>query len=294
MEGFLNLNKPAGWTSHDCVGKLRRIFHTRQVGHGGTLDPDATGVLPVAIGRATRFLQFLSGGKSYRATFVLGQTSTTDDASGDITGRHPVPDLDEAAVRSVLPQFVGDIQQVPPIYSAIRRQGKRLYELARAGETVESLQLEPRTVRIDRLTLLAWRGGEFPEVDLTIDCGSGTYIRAIARDLGKSLGCGGLMSHLHRTRSGPFSDRDSVPLQSLLDLTHPEEKLQPISTAFDHLPEIALDPDTAHRWCCGQKIPHPDPKTPHLVKVMRDREFLGLGQLQENHLKQMRVLASQG
>ena len=294
MDGFLNLNKPAGWTSHDCVGKLRRVFHTRQVGHGGTLDPDATGVLPIAIGRATRFLQFLSGGKSYRATFVLGQTSTTDDASGEITARYPVPNLDEATVRSVLPQFVGEIQQIPPIYSAIRRQGKRLYELARDGATAESLRLEPRTIHIDCMTLLAWRAGEFPEVDLAIDCGSGTYIRAIARDLGIVLGCGGLMSRLHRTRSGPFSARNSIPLDSLLEITHPEEILQPISSAFSELPSVILDAEMAHRWCCGQKIPHPDPHNPDLLKVMGNGEFLGLGQLQEDYLKQMRVLASQG
>ena len=293
MDGFLNLNKPAGWTSHDCVGKLRRIYNTRQVGHGGTLDPDATGVLPVAIGRATRFLQFLSGGKGYRATFVLGKTSTTDDASGEISG-HPVGDIDEAAVRSALPQFVGDIQQIPPVYSAIRRQGKRLYELAREGATIESLQLQSRAVQIAAIELIAWRAGEFPEVDVSIDCGTGTYIRAIARDLGQVLGCGGLMSHLQRTRSGPFELETSVTLDALLDCANPEEKLQSIAAAFERLPDIHLDESLAHRWCCGQKIPHSQPNNPNLVRVMGDRGFLGLGQLQDGFLKQRRVLASQG
>ncbi|MGK7906324.1 MAG: tRNA pseudouridine(55) synthase TruB [Synechococcus sp.] len=294
MEGFLNLNKPAGWTSHDCVGKLRRIFHTRQVGHGGTLDPDATGVLPVAIGRATRYLQFLPGGKSYRATFVLGQSSTTDDSSGEITARQPVPTLDEATVRAALANFVGNIQQIPPVFSAIRRQGKRLYELAREGATAESLQLEPRSVQIDRIVVLAWRGGDFPEVDVEIDCGAGTYIRAIARDLGHLLGTGALMSRLHRTRSGPFVDADSIALQTLLETDHPETMLQPISAAFAELGEIELEKEEAHRWCCGQKLPHPDPHNPNLLKVTCAGQFLGLAQLQDDYLKQMRVLASRG
>lgn len=294
MDGFLNLNKPAGWTSHDCVGKLRRIFQTRQVGHGGTLDPDATGVLPVAIGRATRFLQFLSGGKSYRATFVLGKTSTTDDASGDITREQSAIAINEAAVRAALPHFIGDIQQIPPVYSAIRRQGKRLYELAREGATIESLQLQPRPVHIAAIEPIAWRSGEFPEIDLRIDCGTGTYIRAIARDLGQGLGCGGLMSHLQRIRSGPFVADTSVTLEELLECTNPEKMLQPISAAFEHLPAISLDESLAHRWCCGQKIPHPHPENPNLVRVMGDCGFLGLGQLQEDCLKQRRVLASQG
>ena len=293
MDGFLNLNKPAGWTSHDCVGKLRRIYQTRQVGHGGTLDPDATGVLPVAIGRATRFLQFLSGGKSYRATFVLGKTSTTDDASGEIVVQPPIA-IDRTAVRAALSQFVGEIQQIPPVYSAIRRQGKRLYELAREGATIESLQLQPRAVHIHAIHILAWRGGEFPEVDVQIDCGTGTYIRAIARDLGQALGVGGLMSHLHRTRSGPFGVDNSITLEMLLDCTKPENMLQPIATAFTHLPAISLDDTLAHRWCCGQKIPHPEPDNPDLVRVIGERGFLGLGQLQEGCLKQRRVLASQG
>ena len=294
MDGFLNLNKPAGWTSHDCVGKLRRIFHTRQVGHGGTLDPDATGVLPVAIGRATRFLQFLPGGKGYWATFVLGKTSTTDDASGEITEQVSDVAIDEATVRAALPQFVGDIQQIPPVYSAIRRQGKRLYELAREGATAESLQLQPRAVHIAAIETMAWRGGDFPEVDVQIDCGTGTYIRAIARDLGQVLGCGGLMSRLQRTRSGPFVLEDSVTLESLLECTDPEKMLQPIAAAFEYLPAIDLDESLANRWCCGQKIPHPHPDNPNLVRVTGDRGFLGLGQLQDGCLKQRRVLASQG
>ncbi|WP_017324598.1 tRNA pseudouridine(55) synthase TruB [Synechococcus sp. PCC 7336] len=294
MQGFLNLNKPAGWTSHDCVGKLRRAFNTRQIGHGGTLDPDATGVLPIAVGRATRFLQFLSGGKAYRATFVLGQTSTTDDASGEITARHPVPHLQREDVRAVLPQFIGTIAQIPPVYSAIRKQGKRLYELARAGATAESLALEPRRVEIYRIECLAWRAGEYAEIDLDIECGTGTYIRAIARDLGQTLGCGGLMSQLHRTQSGPFHDRDSIPLDTLLESANPDQFLSPIAFAFRDWQAISLDPDSARRWCCGQKLLHPDPDNPNPMKVMQGDRFLGLAQLQDGLLKPLRVLASQG
>lgn len=196
LEGFLNLDKPAGLTSHDCVAVVRRVLRTRQVGHGGTLDPAATGVLPIAVGRATRFLAFLSGDKVYRATFRFGQRSDTDDAEGQIQVGSPCPELSREQVEECLREFVGEIWQVPPLYSAIKRQGKKLYELARAGAEAAELGLEPRRVVIRHLQILGWRSGEFPEVDLEIACGPGTYIRALARDVGEKLGCGGLMSRL--------------------------------------------------------------------------------------------------
>jgi tRNA pseudouridine55 synthase len=295
MLGFLNLDKPPGLTSHDCVSKVRRVLREKQVGHGGTLDPAATGVLPIAVGRATRFLPFLSGEKVYRATFVLGQTSTTDDAEGNIVTRTPSPRLFRAEVERALAQFVGPIQQVPPAYSAIRLQGRRLYELAREGATVESLQLEPRSVTIHRLDCLAWREGDYPELDLDITCGTGTYIRAIARDLGHILGCGGLMSQLRRCQSGPFRLDASLPLDTWLESVDPSSALQPVESAFAYLPAIQLDPESAWRWCCGQKLPLPAPLTPGTpLQVLQGERFLGLGQWQEGMLRSLRVLASQG
>ena len=297
-QGFLNLRKPAGWTSHDCVSKVRRVMQTRQVGHGGTLDPDATGVLPIAVGRATRFLQFLPTGKTYLATFRFGQTSTTDDATGDITQSQPAPELTLADIEAISPHFIGTIQQVPPVYSAIRKQGRRLYELARAGATLESLDIDPRPVDIYRLDALDWRSQDYPELDLEIACGPGTYIRALARDMGLKLGCGGLMSRLHRTQSGAFADASSVALETLLESESPQRYLQPIAAAFTHLPAITLDAEMARRWCCGQKLAHPEPTLAGPVRVLRagdkECEFLGLAQLQEGLLKALRILASQG
>ena len=300
-QGFLNLHKPAGWTSHDCIGKLRRVLKTRQVGHGGTLDPDATGVLPIAVGRATRFLQFLPGNKTYKATFRFGKTSTTDDASGEIKTGIPCPSLTMEAINGILSQFTGTVMQIPPVYSAIRKDGKRLYELAREGATIESLGLEPRPIEIYSIECTELRSKDYPEADFEIRCGSGTYIRAIARDMGKALGCGALMSALHRSQSGAFSDRESVSLELVMRSENPIEFLQPIPSAFRHLPAIPLeDEDVARRWCCGQLFPHPKPELTDIVRVVGlaaesgEAEFLGLAKLHDGWLKALRVLASQG
>ncbi len=291
--GFLNLDKPAGLTSHDCVAAVRRILNTRKVGHGGTLDPDATGVLPIAVGKATRFLSFLPGGKGYRSTFRLGQSSTTDDASGERIEDHPHPQISLEQVRSSLQNFEGQIQQVPPIYSAVRREGKRLYELARAGVTPEQIHIPPRTVEIHQLQILDWRPGPYPELDLDIQCGPGTYIRALARDLGHQLGCGGLMSQLIRWRSGAFNLETSVAWETLKTHPDPSTLLQPIEAGFSHLSLCELDADQTWRWQCGQVLPWSEGDQ-ELIQV-REAElgrFLGLGQIQQGELRTVRVLAT--
>lgn len=249
LAGFVCLDKPAGLTSHDCVARVRRAVKLRQVGHGGTLDPMATGVLPIAIGRATRLLSFISSGKAYRATVRFGQTSTTDDAEGTITLTALPAPMSAAALQAVLPQFTGEIQQVPPRYSAIRHQGQRFYDLARQG-----LDLVPptRTVTVHGLQLLDFRDGHFPEADLEVVCGEGTYIRSLARDLGQVLGCGALLSRLRRLQSGPFAIHEAVTLETFCEA--PETHLQPPGSPFTTWPRFVLASEQVWRWQCGQSL----------------------------------------
>jgi tRNA pseudouridine55 synthase len=184
MEGFINLHKPYSWTSHDCVARVRRLLKMKKVGHAGTLDPAATGVLPIACGKATRLLQYLPNDKAYKATVRFGISTATDDLEGEIIASQSCPDLSLDKITPILPQFIGKISQIPPSYSAIQIDGKRLYDLARKGEVIEAPM---RIVEVFKIDVLAWREGEFPELDIKIACGTGTYIRAIARDLGIML-----------------------------------------------------------------------------------------------------------
>jgi len=252
IHGFLNLNKPFGITAHDCISRLRKILQQKRIGHSGTLDPAATGVLPIALGQVTRLIRFLPEGKSYKATIRFGLVTATDDLEGNVITQHACPDLTLGAVEQLLPQFLGKIQQRPPAFSAIQVQGKRLYDLARAGEVVEA---PIRTVEVRSIQVLAWRHGDFPEIVVSIDCGTGTYIRSIARDLGEKLGCGGTLAGLERTHSNGFDLSNSVTFEVVeaqkLDQNF---NLTPPSIALAHLPSIALDSETAKRWSCGQAI----------------------------------------
>ncbi|MEB3311181.1 MAG: tRNA pseudouridine(55) synthase TruB [Snowella sp.] len=252
MLGFLNLNKPPDWTSHDCVAKVRRLLKIRKVGHAGTLDPLATGVLPIAIGKATRLIAYLPSHKAYRAKIRFGIQTTTDDLAGEVLQQISASHLTLAQVQAYFPQFLGKILQIPPMYSAIQRDGKRLYELARQGKVVD---VPSRQVEIFKLEVLGWEPGEFPELDIEIHCGEGTYIRAIARDLGDLLGVGGTLAGLIRTKSGGMSLENSLTIEELLQNIE-DQTLSLISpqTAIADLPAITLDPDTAKRWCQGQKI----------------------------------------
>lgn len=294
--GFLNLHKPAGLTSHDCVARIRKLFRTRRVGHGGTLDPDATGVLGLALGRATRFLSFLPSDKRYRATFQFGKSSRTDDSSGELLHSIACPTLILADVEKLVPQFIGSIEQIPPLYSAVHQNGKRMYELARSGLSLEDSGLAPRGVTIHSITLLDWRQGEFPELDLEIFCGSGTYIRSIARDLGQQLGCGGLMSQLIRQQSGSFLLKDSVSLSVLQDKGGAlEEYLLPIASAFQHLPRISLECPESLRWLQGQSLACLESDTPLIQVWQKEKEiFLGLGAIETEILRPIRVLHPSG
>lgn len=248
--GFLNIDKPAGMTSHDVVARIRRLSQQKRVGHGGTLDPAATGVLPVALGEATRLVSYLvEGRKGYRATIELGRSTTTDDAEGSTVVQRPVPALSPAELELALRPFVGTIQQVPPMYSAIQVAGQRMYDLARQGQTVD---LAPREVEIERIALLEWQS---PLLTLEIVCGKGTYIRAVARDLGLALGCGAHLAGLRRTQVGPLLLDTAVPLAALLaDPTLLRTHLLPPEMAVADWPRADCDEADTRRIRNGLPI----------------------------------------
>lgn len=209
MDGIFNIDKPLGMTSHDVVARVRRLARQKRVGHAGTLDPAASGVLPILLGQATRVAEYLSeSGKAYRATVRFGAVTDTYDAEGAVLRTAPVT-LTRDAITAVLPTLLGRQMQVPPLYSAIKRQGQPLYKLARAGAAVE---LEPRPVQIYGLTIVAW---QTPDLVLDVECGKGTYIRSLAYDLGERLGPGAHLAGLVRTRSGPFTLATSLTLEAL-------------------------------------------------------------------------------
>jgi tRNA pseudouridine55 synthase len=293
VQGFLNLNKPFGITSHDCVAKVRRLLRLKRVGHGGTLDPAATGVLPIAVGKATRLLQYLRTDKAYRATIRLGITTTTDDLEGEIITSKSVTGLSLDRVKAALGQFEGIIQQVPPIYSAIQVQGKRLYDLARAGVTVE---VPSRTVEVYQIEILDWRLGEFPELDVAIACGGGTYIRAIARDLGAFLQTGGTLAALTRTFSSGFDLSDSLTFEQL-ETQIDQATFHPIppADALGHLPAVTLSAKDALAWCNGQRLSWndqfpPNPTETNFLRVYGESDrFLGIGQLIDAETQKMLI-----
>ncbi|ORW40666.1 tRNA pseudouridine synthase B [Mycobacterium paraense] len=216
VPGLVIVDKPAGMTSHDVVGRCRRIFATRRVGHAGTLDPMATGVLVIGVDRATKILGLLTAAsKSYAATIRLGQTTSTEDAEGEVLQSVPAGHLTDEAIAAAVDGLRGDIEQVPSAVSAIKVDGRRAYRLAREGQAVE---LAARPVRIDRFEVLAARReGEVVDLDVEVDCSSGTYIRALARDLGAALGVGGHLTALRRTRVGRFGLDQARPLEELAE-----------------------------------------------------------------------------
>ena len=249
MDGFLNLNKPVGLTSHDCVARVRRILRTKKVGHGGTLDPLATGVLPIAIGKATRLLPYLPNDKAYRAVIRFGISTSTDDLEGEILASPGAPTLQLGAIEQAIPGFIGEITQIPPIYSAIQVNGQRLYKLARAGETVE---VPARQVQIQSIDLRHWQPGEYSELTVDIVCGGGTYIRSIARDLGVAVGTVATLANLVRTKSCNLELANSI---SLADLEQAID-FQPTAplAALPHLPRVNLNEPELADWFQGRPI----------------------------------------
>ena len=217
MNGIVIVDKPQGWTSQDVTARLRRVFNTRRIGHGGTLDPMATGVLPVFVGRGTRAVEFFEHAeKIYETVLRPGITTDTEDITGTVLTEQAVS-LTEEQVEAVLPQFRGEILQVPPMYSALKVNGKKLYDLARKGVEVER---QPRPITIYELTLL---GMDSEGIRLRVHCSKGTYIRTLCKDIGQALGCGGCMASLRRVQAGEYTAEDAVALDALLETENPEQ-----------------------------------------------------------------------
>lgn len=241
MHGLLLIDKPAGITSHDVVRRVRHIFKTRKVGHGGTLDPLATGVLPVAIGDGTKILQFLlAENKSYRATFRLGITTDTFDAEGAVLLERTVPQLARTEFEAICAEFKGEIEQLPPMFSALKKDGVPLYKLARQGKTVPR---EMRQVTISRLDLIDFN----PEsITIEVDCSKGTYIRALVNDIGERLGCGAHLTALRRLKSGEFSIDECLTLDELQQLESPSSALYSLDEALRNFPAVQLNSAAAN------------------------------------------------
>jgi tRNA pseudouridine55 synthase len=284
--GFLLLDKPAGLTSHACVARVRRSYGLRRVGHGGTLDPAVTGLLPIALGPATRLLPYLDGGKSYRGVIRLGLTTSSDDLEGEILSQSPLPSLDRQAIEQALAAFRGDILQRPPQVSAVHVDGERAYVRARRGEAME---LALRPVSIERLELLAW-DRERAELELAIDCSAGTYIRSLARDLGEQLGCGGALAQLRRTAALGFELDGAVPLEHLeLDPLPP--LLDPLA-ALHHLGRHALSEAELIAWRCGRALSDSEarPAEAAVAVVAPDGSLAGIARADGSGLLQPRLV----
>ena len=241
MNGIVIVDKPQDWTSQDVTARLRRVFNTRRIGHGGTLDPMATGVLPVFVGRATRGVEFFEHAeKAYETVLRLGLTTDTEDVWGETIEERPV-EFTAEKLEEVLERFRGEILQVPPMYSALKVDGQKLCDLARRGKEVER---KPRPITIHQLTLL--ETGE-NTLRLRVKCSKGTYIRTLCKDIGEALGCGGCMQELRRVTAGEYTIEESVPLQQLLETENPEQHLRGVDTMFRNYPEVKLTPNQEKR-----------------------------------------------
>ena len=248
MNGIVIVDKPQGWTSQDVTARLRRVFNTRRIGHGGTLDPMATGVLPVFVGRATRGVEFFEHAeKTYETVLRLGITTDTEDISGTVLTEREVF-VTGAMLEEVLKQFRGEIMQVPPMYSALKINGQKLVDLARKGKTVER---QSRPITIHELTLL---GMEAEGIRLRVRCSKGTYIRTLCKDIGEALGCGGCMAALRRVSAGEYTIGEAVPLQTLLDSENPEQYLRPVDSMFRGFPAVTLTPKQETRCRNGNSF----------------------------------------
>ena len=234
MDGIVIVDKPRGWTSQDVTARLRRVFGTRRIGHGGTLDPMAPGVLPVFVGRATRAVEFFEHAeKTYETVLRLGITTDTEDMTGTVLTEENVS-FTEEQLQETLAAFRGEILQVPPMYSALKVNGQKLCDLARKGKTVER---QPRPITIHELTLVE-RGEN--TLRLRVRCSKGTYIRTLCKDIGEKLGCGGCMESLRRVAAGEYTIDEAVPLQTLLDTEEPEKYLRGVDTMFRNYPAVTL------------------------------------------------------
>jgi tRNA pseudouridine55 synthase len=293
VHGWLILDKPYGMTSTQAVGKVRWLFNAEKAGHGGTLDPLASGLLPIALGEATKTVSHaMDGRKIYRFTAQWGEERTTDDLEGEISatsGKRPARE----EIESILPRFTGEIMQAPPSFSAIKVDGERAYDLARAGEAVD---LAPRPVLIGELKLVT---AEADHATFEVTCGKGTYIRSLARDMGRALGSAAHVSMLRRVAVGPFTEAHMISLENLDDLSHKAPggnaingALLPIETVLDGIPALAIDADQARRLRLGQPVLLRGANAPiaeDAVLVTSGGKPLGIGLIEQGSLKPKRL-----
>lgn len=276
VSGVLLLDKPFGISSNNALQQARRLYQAEKAGHTGNLDPLATGMLPLCLGEATKFSQFLlDANKTYQAVVKLGQTTATGDSEGEVLSAHPV-NVSRSQVEKVLQSFVGAISQVPPMHSALKHQGKALYTYARAGVEIER---EPREVTIYQLDLDEFNGDE---LTITVSCSKGTYIRVLAEDIGKALGCGAYMSALRRTVIGAFQLNRAVTLTQLegLDLAERDALLLPVDALIETMPKVVLDSESAHYLKQGQAIWRAKQTTGAILRLYDDQDcFLGIGEV---------------
>ena len=288
VHGVLLLDKPAGLSSNDALQRARRLYRAEKAGHTGTLDPLASGLLPVCFGAATKFAQAsLDADKAYRATLALGVTTTTGDAEGEVVERRTVA-IDRAEIDAVCARFVGAIDQVPPMHSALKHRGRALYAYARAGVTVERA---PRRVTIHRLDVVGWDGGRLV---LDVACSKGTYVRTLAEDLGAALGCGAHLAALRRTASGALSVDDATTLDALQALDEPgrDARLLPPDALVSHWPPVALPDDEAGRFLAGLRRRVGLPDAPAVrVYGPQPRAFLGSAHITAGELIADRLLS---
>lgn len=274
MNGIVIIDKPQEWTSQDVTARLRRVFNTRRIGHGGTLDPMATGVLPVFVGRGTRGVEFFEHAeKAYEATILLGRTTDTEDVFGNTLTEQEVS-LTEEQFLAVLPRFRGKILQVPPMYSALKVNGQKLCDLARKGKEVER---QPREIEIFELTCLEFKGNT---ARLRIQCSKGTYIRTLCKDIGEALGCGGCMQELRRIQAGEYTIEEAVPLKELLECEDPGMYLRSIDTMFRGYPAVTLSAKQESRCRHGNSFTvHMEPGTYRCYS--QSGEFLMLAKVED-------------
>lgn len=297
IHGWLIIDKPLGLSSSAVVGKVRRLTDAAKAGHGGTLDPLATGILPIALGEATKTVSYvMDGTKVYRFTLKFGEATETDDSEGDVVETSEARPTDDEILAG-LALFTGEIEQIPPIYSAVKVDGKRAYALARDDQEVE---LKSRIVQVDRFEMI-----ERPDPDhatFEVTCGKGTYIRSLGRDLARHLGTVGHVAMLRRTAVGPFGEKDTISLESLAELGHSaplSERLLPIETALDDIPALALTEVEARRLRLGQALqampilsrsPLGTPRQDDVVVAMEGSKPVALVRLCDGEIKPLRVL----
>lgn len=276
--GILIVNKPQGWTSQDVVAKLRGVFHEKRVGHGGTLDPMATGVLPVFFGRTTRAVEFFEhADKKYVATLRLGQITDTQDTTGTTLETREVNVFD-GDIEKVIPQFTGKLQQIPPMYSAIKVGGRKLYELARAGKKIAR---KPREIEIYSLEMEYLEGNDWT---LRVHCSKGTYIRTLCHDIGLALGCGGCMAALERIQAGEYTIAQSSTMEEILEDENREELLKPVDSLFATYPAIVLT--GPQEKCCrnGADFTFQGRREGKYRIYNKEGEFLAFSELKDNNL----------